>query len=205
MLLNVTARLTQWCSTHVTLLLQVMSQPALSAAVPDELQQPPLATSDTQTASDALPMLTSLTHSQPASRLPSSSMGMQPQPALGTPQTSPRIKPPPSLGSFPHSQAGTPLWQMLGSAANIPAGVFTGKESLDLDVLAKAAVKKRKEQVQHAGLLSSHVSQAPARQSILRGTCLASHTEPFCPACRSCLHATCAFPLHCRVVLCCRR
>ena len=124
-----------------------MSQPAESAAVPNELQQAPLATSNTQTTSDALPMLTSLPDSQPASGQPSSSISLQPQAPLGTPQASPRIKPPPSSGSFPHNQAGTPLWQMLGSAANIPAGMFTGKESLDLDVLAKAAVKKRKQQV----------------------------------------------------------
>jgi len=40
---------------------------------------------------------------------------------------------------------------MFGSAFNTPAvmaNMVTGGESLDLDVLAKAAVSKRKEQVQ---------------------------------------------------------
>lgn len=175
-----------------------MSQPAVPAAVPDELQQAPLAT-HTQTTSDALPMLTSLPDSQPASRQPSSSMSLQPQAALGTPLASPRIKPPPSSKSLAHIQAGTPLWQMLGSATILPAGMFTGKESLDLDVLAKAAVEKRKQQVQHAGLSSSRFSQLciltnPAtarhvwRQSaVLTGTGLASmcHNKPLCPACHS--------------------
>ena len=136
-----------------------MSQPAISAAVPDSLQQAPLASSTTQITSSALPMLTPIPDSHLAVGQPSSSLSLQPQPTLGTPLVSPRIKPPPSAGSFSHSQAGMPLWQMLGSAANIPAGMFTGKESLDLDILAKAAVKKRKEQVQHAYLPPFHLSR----------------------------------------------
>ena len=176
-----------------------MSQPAASAAVPDELQQAPLATPNIQTTSDALPMLTSLPDSQAASGQLSSSMSLQPQAALGTPLASHSIKPPPSSGSLAHIQAGTPLWQMLGSAANLPAGMFTGKESLDLDVLAKAAVEKRRQQVQHAGLSSVRfsqlcivINQAPARHvwrqsAALTGTGLASlrHAKPLCSASHS--------------------
>lgn len=126
-----------------------MSQPVVSAAVSDKLQQVPqgLASSAPPTTSGALPMLTPLQDPQPSAQ---ASVAMSAQPAQAMPQASPRIKPPPASGSFPHSQAGTPLWQMLGAASNMPglgAGMFTGKESLDLDVLAKAAVQRRKEQV----------------------------------------------------------
>lgn len=131
-----------------------MSQPAESAAVPDQLQRVSqgLPFPAAQITSDALPMLTPVHDPQPSAQ---AREPMSLQPAQAMPQASPRIKPPPSTGSFPHSQAGTPLWQMLGSASNLPglgAGIFTGKESLDLDVLAKAAVARRKEQVLQAGL-----------------------------------------------------
>ena len=148
-------------STDVVVhVLQTMSQPAVLAAVPGELQQAPpgLATLSSRITSNALPMLTLLPDLQPSGQ-PSVFMSLQPQPPLATPLASPKIKPPPSSVSLPHSQAGTPLWQMLGSASNVPAGMFTGKESLDLDVLAKAAVKRRKEQVQQARLLTFHLSQ----------------------------------------------
>lgn len=131
-----------------------MSQPAESAAVPDQLQQLPqgLPSPAPQITSNALPILTPLHDQQPSAQAPEPTSLL---PAQAMPQASPRIKPPPSSGSFPHAQAGTPLWQMLGSASNLPglgAGMFTGKESLDLDVLAKAAVARRKEQVLQAGL-----------------------------------------------------
>ena len=131
-----------------------MSQPAEPAAVPDQVQQVPqgLPSPPPHITSHALPMLTPLHDPQPSAQAPDP---LSLQPAQAIPQASPRIKPPPSSGSFPHGQADTPLWQMLGSASNLPglaAGMFTGKESLDLDVLAKAAVTRRKEQVLQAGL-----------------------------------------------------
>ncbi|KAL3150703.1 hypothetical protein ABBQ32_000490 [Trebouxia sp. C0010 RCD-2024] len=139
-----------------------MSQPAESAAVPDQLQRVSqgLPFPAAQITSDALPMLTPVHDPQPSAQ---AREPMSLQPAQAMPQASPRIKPPPSTGSFPHSQAGTPLWQMLGSASNLPglgAGIFTGKESLDLDVLAKAAVARRKEQERQS-------AEAAARDSVI--------------------------------------
>ena len=139
---------------RVLLILQRMSQPAARIGPLEGLQQPMPATAapPSQTASDALPMLTPL---QSLSSQPSASQQFQPQPppqsVLPIPQASPRIKPPPASGSFSLSQAGMPLWQMLGSAANTPivgAGMSISNDSLDLDHLAKAAVRKRKQQVQ---------------------------------------------------------
>ena len=92
--------------------------------------------------SDALPMLTPILQSKPGTLPP-----MQ-KPSL--PHASPKIKPPPGSGSQSLKQPALPLWQMFGSASNRPAlkvGMLAGSESLDLDVLAKAAVRKRKEQV----------------------------------------------------------
>ena len=75
------------------------------------------------------------------------SLSQQQQPLLA-PQPSPKIKPPPTSQSS--GQFALPLWQMFGSAANSPAAlaaIAAGNQSLNLDDLAKAAVKKKKEQV----------------------------------------------------------
>ncbi len=96
--------------------------------------------------SDVLPLLTPVVKSIPDT-LPS----VQHQPTLPPPQASPKIKPPPGTGFQSFRQSTLPLWQMFGSAFNTPAvmaSMVIGGESLDLDVLAKAAVSKRKEQVQ---------------------------------------------------------
>ena len=96
--------------------------------------------------SDVLPLVTPVVKSVP-DILPS----IQHQPTLPPPQASPKIKPPPGAGSQSLRQSSLPLWQMFGSTLNTPAvmaNMVTGGESLDLDILAKAAVSKRKEQVQ---------------------------------------------------------
>ena len=94
-------------------------------------------------ASDSLPMLTPVLSTQQDA--PAVSHQQQ---ALLVPQPSPKIKPPPTSQSS--GQFALPLWQLFGSAANTPAAmaaIAAANQSLNLDDLAKAAVKKKKEQV----------------------------------------------------------
>ena len=109
---------------------------------------PPAGCAPLSGMSDVLPLLTPVVKSVPDTLPP-----IQHQPTLPPPQASPKIKPPPGTGSQSLRQSSLPLWQMFGSASSTPAvmpNMVTGGESLDLDVLAKAAVSKRKEQVQIA-------------------------------------------------------
>ena len=107
---------------------------------------PPVEYAPLLETSDVHPLLTPVVKSKPETLTP-----IQHQPTLPPPQASPKIKPPPGTGSQSLKQSSLPLWQMFGSTLNTPAvmaNMVTGGESLDLDVLAKAAVSKRKEQVQ---------------------------------------------------------
>lgn len=119
---------------------------------------PPVNYAPLSEASDVLPLLTPVVNCNPDT-LPS----IQHQPTLPPPQASPKIKPPPGTGSQSLRQSSLPLWQMFGSAFNTPAvmaNMVTGGESLDLDILAKAAVSKRKEQ-------ECQSAEAAARDSVI--------------------------------------
>lgn len=125
---------------------QVAVNTSQQSTVPSAAQGPSPA------ISDALPMLTPILKPKPSS-VPSTLQ----QPSVPLVQPSPKIKPPPGSGSQSLRQSSLPLWEMFGSASNTPAvvaGMVTAGESLDLQVLAKAAVSKRKEQV-YAGAFRS--------------------------------------------------
>ncbi len=127
-----------------------MPHPVAPTSAQDNLQEtaPSVTQDSAHVTTNALPMLTPIAKSKPDS-LPST----QQQPALPPPQASPKIKPPPGFGSQSLKHPALPLWQMFGSSVNTPAlmaGMSSSGESLNLDVLAKAAVRKRKEQVRPA-------------------------------------------------------
>ena len=129
--------------------MQTLPDPAATISAQGASPQPILsATQDAlPVTSDALPMLTPILQSKPGTLPPVQ------KPSLPHPHASPKIKPPPGSGSQSLKQPALPLWQMFGSASNRPAlkvGMLAGGESLDLNVLAKAAVRKRKEQVRIA-------------------------------------------------------
>ncbi|KAL0033947.1 hypothetical protein WJX77_012260 [Trebouxia sp. C0004] len=134
----------------------VLPQPAATTFAQGTM--PPVDCAPLPENTDVLPLLTPVVKSIP-DILPS----IQHQPTLPPPQASPKIKPPPGTGSQSLRQSSLPLWQMFGTAFNTPAvmaNMVTGGESLDLDVLAKAAVSKRKEQERQS-------AEAAARDSVI--------------------------------------
>ncbi|KAL0029617.1 hypothetical protein WJX79_008342 [Trebouxia sp. C0005] len=134
----------------------VLPQPAATTSAQGTM--PPAGCAPLSGMSDVLPLLTPVVKSVPDTLPP-----IQHQPTLPPPQASPKIKPPPGTGSQSLRQSSLPLWQMFGSASSTPAvmpNMVTGGESLDLDVLAKAAVSKRKEQ-------ERQTAEAAARDSVI--------------------------------------
>ena len=124
-----------------------MQAEALPVPNPAHTASEPIATaislSAAPLASDSLPVLTPVLSTQQDAPAVS-----QQQHPLLAPQPSPKIKPPPASQSS--GQSALPLWQMFRSGSNTPAAVAfiaAGNQILNLDDLAKAAVKKRKEQV----------------------------------------------------------